>query len=309
MAKENEEFSFNDLNKLMNKTSKWGGLMSDGAGVSAITDYISTGNLTLNASLTGSMFKGVPANRSLEIFGPSGTAKTFLAMNIAAQAIKQGYSVIWYDSENAIESEQVSDWGIDLSKFRYEPTQTVQEFRTSITNVLDSMIEMKEKGTKIPKLLFVCDSVGNLATEKEIEDAKSGSDKVDFTKQKMMKSIFRILMSKMGIIGATFIFTNHCYSCVTDDTMVLMADGTEKSIKNINVGDLVKTLSGEKEVTDKVQYDNCSVYELEMEDGTTIKCTPNHKFLVQPEWSEDENDKCWKSAEEIVEGDIILSYK
>ena len=38
------DFSFSDLNKEMSKNSKWGGLMSDGAGVSAITDYIPVGN-------------------------------------------------------------------------------------------------------------------------------------------------------------------------------------------------------------------------------------------------------------------------
>ena len=36
MAKNAGEFSFSDLNKEMSKNSKWGGLMSDGAGVSEI---------------------------------------------------------------------------------------------------------------------------------------------------------------------------------------------------------------------------------------------------------------------------------
>lgn len=43
MAKQSGVFSFSDLNKEMSKNSKWGGLMSDGAGVSAITEYIPVG--------------------------------------------------------------------------------------------------------------------------------------------------------------------------------------------------------------------------------------------------------------------------
>ena len=43
------DFSFADLNKEMSKNSKWGGLMSDGAGVSAITEYIPVGNYACNS--------------------------------------------------------------------------------------------------------------------------------------------------------------------------------------------------------------------------------------------------------------------
>ena len=211
MAKNSGEFSFADINALMNKNSKWGVLMSDGSGVSEITEYIPTGNYILNAAFTGSLFQGIPNNRSVEIFGPSGTAKTYIMLNIARESQKKGYYVIWYDSENAIESSQVKKFGCDLTKFRYEPVQTVQEFRTSITTLVDTLIEEKEKGNKIPKLMIILDSAGNLATQKEIDDSKAGQEKQDMTRAKVMKSIFRILMSKMGIIGASFLFSNHCY--------------------------------------------------------------------------------------------------
>ena len=69
MAKQKGEFSFYDLNKEMSKNSKWGGLMSDGAGVSEITDYIPTGNYICNACLTGSVFGGAPNNRILCLSG------------------------------------------------------------------------------------------------------------------------------------------------------------------------------------------------------------------------------------------------
>jgi len=211
MAKKEGEFSFNDLNNLMTKTSQWGGLMSDGAGVSEITDYIPTGNYLLNACLTGSMFKGIPNNRSVAFSGESGVGKTYLLLNVAREAQKKGKFVIWYDSENAIDIHQINTFGIDPTKFRYEPVGTVQEFRTSITNVVDTLIEQKQSGNKIPEVIFILDSVGNLATQKEVDDAKSGSEKADMTRPKVIRSIFRILMSKLGIIGATFCFSNHTY--------------------------------------------------------------------------------------------------
>ena len=64
MAKNAGEFSFSDLNKEMSKNSKWGGLMSDGAGVSEITDYISTGNYACNACLFIRLSSTKPYNSS-----------------------------------------------------------------------------------------------------------------------------------------------------------------------------------------------------------------------------------------------------
>ena len=211
MAKNSGEFSFNDLNKEMSKNSKWGGLMSEGAGVSTITDYIPVGNYACNACLTGSIFGGIPNNRSICISGESGVGKTYLLLNIAREAQKKGVYVIWYDSENAIEQSQLLQFGVDPSKFRYEPVGTVQEFKTNITQTLDLLIDKKESGMTIPKVLFVLDSVGNLATQKEIDDAKSASDKADMTRAKQIRAIFRIVTSKMGIIGGTFAFSNHIY--------------------------------------------------------------------------------------------------
>lgn len=211
MAKQKGEFSFYDLNKEMSKNSKWGGLMSDGAGVSEITDYISTGNYICNACLTGSIFGGAPNNRILCLSGESGTGKTYILLNMAREAQKKGHFVVWYDSENAIEVSQLVQFGVDPSKFRYEPVGTVQDFKTSITQTLDILIEQKEEGNTIPKILFILDSVGNLATQKEIDDAKAASDKADMTRAKQIRAIFRIVAHKMGIVGATFAFSNHIY--------------------------------------------------------------------------------------------------
>ena len=205
------EFSFADLNKEISKNSKWGGLMSDGAGVSAITDYIPVGNYACNACLSGSIFGGIPNNRITGFSGASGVGKTYLLLNLAREAILKDYFVIWYDSENAIESKQLNQFNIDPTKFRYEPATSVEEFRTSITQIIDLLIEKKDSGMSIPKVLFILDSLGGLPSAKEIEDAKSGSDKADMTTAKKIRSIFRIISMKMGLIGATMALSNHVY--------------------------------------------------------------------------------------------------
>lgn len=212
MAKDKTEFSFDDLNKSMNSFSQYGGLIEDST-YSEINEYIHTGNYMLNACLSGKLLNGgFPCNRAIQLAGDSGSGKTYLLLNAAANAQKQGYYIIWYDSENAIDKNLVEKFGIDTHAFRYEIVTTVQEFRSNITNVLDTLIDAQNKGQSIPKVLFILDSAGNLATQKEIDDAKAGSEKADMTRAKVMKSIFRIVIAKMGIIKATFLFSNHTYS-------------------------------------------------------------------------------------------------
>ena len=205
-----KEFSFADLNKEMSKHSTYGETL-DKSTISEIDHYIPTGNFNLNACLTGSLFGGYPNNRAVALAGPSGTGKTYLILNAIKQAQQIGYSIVFYDSENAVDKALVEKFGIDASKFRYEPCNTVQEFRSSVTAITDVLIEQKAKGIALPKIMVVLDSAGNLATQKEIDDAKTGSSKADMTRAKLLKSTFRIIMTQFGICKIPFLFTNHTY--------------------------------------------------------------------------------------------------
>lgn len=208
MAKSN--FTFDDLNKELASLNPLGSIM-DQSNFSEVTEWIHTGNYHLNACVSGSLFRGWPNNRSCSVAGPSGTGKTFLTLNSVREAINMGYSVIYYDSEAAVDKEQMIKFGIDTTKVNYQPVNTVQDFRTSITTITQKMQDIKRKGGEIPKLMIILDSAGNLATQKEIDDAASGSDKADMTRSKVLKSIFRIIMTPMADLKIPFIFTNHTY--------------------------------------------------------------------------------------------------
>jgi RecA/RadA recombinase len=203
-------FTFDDLNKELSKISTYGDTL-DKSEVSQVDHYISTGNYALNAALTGSVFGGFPNNRSVALAGPSGTGKTYLILNAVREAQKLGYYIVYYDSENAVDKSLVEKFGVDPSKLRYEPCNTVQEFRSSVTNLTKTLLDAKKKGAELPKVLIVLDSAGNLATQKEIDDAASGSDKSDMTRARLLKSTFRILMTQMGLCKIPFLFTNHVY--------------------------------------------------------------------------------------------------
>ena len=220
-----KEFTFEELNKSLSKHSLYGETM-DKSTFSKIDEYIGSGNYLLNACLSGSLFGGIPNNRSVCFAGPSGTGKTFLLLNVIKQAQKQGYQIIFYDSETAVDIDVINKFGIDPTKFRYEPCNTIQEFRTSITNLINIINEQKRKGVETPKIMVCLDSLGNLASQKEIDDAMSGSDKADMTRAKTIKSLFRILGTQLAESKIPFVFTNHTYSGQSFIPVVTAGGGT-----------------------------------------------------------------------------------
>lgn len=210
MAKSKKQFTFDDLNAELSNINPLGSVMEQST-FSDVTEWIDTGNYHLNACVSGSLFGGWPNNRSCSIAGPSGTGKTFLILNSIREAINMGYNVVFYDSEAAVDKDLMKKFGIDTNKVNYQPTNTVQEFRTSVTTITKRMQEVKRSGGEVPKLMIILDSAGNLATAKEIEDARTGSEKSDMTRSKILKSIFRIIMTPLADLKIPFLFTNHTY--------------------------------------------------------------------------------------------------
>lgn len=210
MAKTKKQFTFNDLNDELSNLNPLGSVMEQST-FSDVTEWIDTGNFHLNACVSGSLFGGWPNNRSCSIAGPSGTGKTFLILNSIREAINMGYSIVFYDSEAAVDKDLMIKFGIDTAKVNYQPVNTVQDFRTSITTITGRMQEVKRSGGEVPKIMIILDSAGNLATAKEIDDARSGSEKSDMTRSKILKSIFRIIMTPMADLKIPFLFTNHTY--------------------------------------------------------------------------------------------------
>ena len=152
MAKK-KTFSFDDLNAELKEINPLGSVMEVST-FSEVTEWIDTGNYHLNACVSGSLFGGWPNNRSCSIAGPSGTGKTFLILNSIARAIDMGYSVVFYDSEAAVDRELMKKFGIDTNKVNYQPCNTVQDFRTSVTTITSKMQEVKRAGGEVPKIMI-----------------------------------------------------------------------------------------------------------------------------------------------------------
>lgn len=177
---------------------------------SEISDYISTGNYLFNAQISGSMFGGVANSRSLGLVGDPETGKTFICLNIAHNAAKQGYHVIWCDTEGALEKEDVEKFKIPTDNFRYQPIKTVEQFKIFMGNLI-KMKEEAEKDTSEPiKFIVFLDSMGMLNTEKEVGDLQNNKVTSDMgIKAKQLRALFRAITLDMTGAKIPLVVTNH----------------------------------------------------------------------------------------------------
>jgi RecA/RadA recombinase len=176
--------------------------------LSNVTDYVDTGCMVLNAIISGSLHGGVPMGRISGFSGPSAAGKTYIINKILANAQKKGMIPVIFDTEAAVDASSTTGVGLNNDQVKYVPVQTVEDCRNQISAFLDSVIESKMRD----KFIISIDSLGNLASQKEVDDAEKGKSATDMgTRAKGLKSMMRLLTFKAAQAGVTILFSNHTY--------------------------------------------------------------------------------------------------
>ncbi len=183
-----------------------------------VTEYFDTGCYILNAALSdGDIFKGLPMGKRIGISGPSGVAKSYFMLSIIKRflELKENSYAIIFETEGSTITEMCDTLGIDKDRILTLPVFTVEEFRTQAIRLLDD-IQLQQNEAKKNKEVSPCyiiglDSLGMLATSKETEDAKSGNEKQDMTRAKIVKSIFRLITLKLAMTKTPLLVANHTY--------------------------------------------------------------------------------------------------
>jgi RecA/RadA recombinase len=203
---------FGDLLKVAG--NEYASVVDDGVDAGDVSGFIGTGSYALNALLSGSIYGGAPANKVTALAGEPSTGKTFYAINIVRQFLADNPKafVFFFESESAISKEMMSDRGVDTKRVAILPVATIQEFRTQAIKILDKYLENKKENS--PPILFVLDSLGNLSTEKEVNDMSEGKDTRDMTRSQLIRGAFRVLTLKLGKAKAALIVTNHTYDVI-----------------------------------------------------------------------------------------------
>ena len=275
--------------------------------------YVDTGSYIFNALVSGSIFGGVSGNKITAIAGESSTGKTFFSLAVVKNFLDNnptGYC-LYFDTEAAITRSLLESRGIDTTRVVVVNVVTVEEFRGKALKAVDLYMK-KPEGERNP-CMFVLDSLGMLSTSKEINDALNDKEVRDMTKSQLIKGAFRMLTLKLGQAKIPMIVTNHTYDvigayvptkemgggCLVAGTKIQTVKGSVP-IESIQVGDKVRTMFGYSYVTDTFCFNDKEVFEMELEDGEIVKCSADHKFLVDTE-----NGYEWKKVIDLLPGDAI----
>lgn len=220
---QNEESGKSAKNSILSRLKKMNpdaSIISESA-FGDIKEWIPTGNYALNCQISGSLFKGIPSNRIIGISGPSGTGKTYLALNTAREAQRIGYHILYFDTEFAIDENHVSKFGIDTNEFTLIPEDVIHNVKHQIVEIFEAMKDAIKAKKDPGKFMIIIDSIGNLKTAKEDNDSKLGDHKRDMTRPSEIKSLFRTVTVPSGKLNVPILFVNHTY---TDTTAYVPTD-------------------------------------------------------------------------------------
>ena len=174
----------------------------------------------LNVALSGSVEGGLSPGVTI-LAGPSKHFKTSFALKIASAYMKQHEDAVmlFYDSEFGSPQSYFEMFGIDMERVLHCPITNIEELKFDITNQLE---EIK----KDDKVIIVVDSLGNLASKKEVEDALNEKAVADMTRAKQLKSVFRIITPHLSMKDIPFIGIAHTYDTQEMFSKKVVSGGT-----------------------------------------------------------------------------------
>jgi RecA/RadA recombinase len=158
-------------------------------------------NVALSGRIDGGLVPGL-----LMLAGPSKHFKSAFALMMAA-AYQKKYDdavVLFYDSEFGTPQSYFESFGIDLDRVLHTPITDVEQLKFDITTQLNQI----DKGEKV---VIIIDSIGNLASKKEVDDALDGKSVADMSRAKQLKSLFRIVTPHLNLKDIPLVCVNHTY--------------------------------------------------------------------------------------------------
>lgn len=173
-------------------------------------------NIALSGALTGGMKSG------LTIFaGPSKHFKSNMALTMVAAFMKKHEDAIclFYDSEFGITPEYLAAMGVNPDQVIHTPITSVEQIKIDMANQLKEV----KRGEKV---IVLIDSIGNMASKKEIEDAENEKTTADMTRAKAMKSLFRIITPYFSTKNIPCIAINHTIQTIEMFSKTVMTGGT-----------------------------------------------------------------------------------
>ena len=168
-------------------------------------DVISTSVPMVNVALSGDMDGGLSSGLTV-LAGPSKHFKTSFALLMGAAYLNEYEDAVmlFYDSEFGSPQNYFESFGIDTSRVLHTPITDVEQLKFDLVNQLEAI-------DRDDKVVIVIDSIGNLASKKELEDALNEKSVADMSRAKALKGLFRMVTPYLTMKNVPLLAVNHTY--------------------------------------------------------------------------------------------------
>ena len=168
-------------------------------------DMIPTSVPIVNVALSGSLSGGLTPGLTMWA-GPSKHFKTAFSLLMAKSYLDkyEDSALLFYDSEFGTPQSYFDSFGIDKDRVLHTPITDIEQLKFDIMQQLTNL-ERDER------VIIVIDSIGNLASKKEVEDALDQKSVADMSRAKQVKSLFRMVTPHLSLKNIPMVVVNHTY--------------------------------------------------------------------------------------------------
>jgi len=168
-------------------------------------DFTPTDVPMINVALSGSVDGGLSSGL-IVLAGPSKHFKTSFALLMASAYLKKHKDAVmlFYDSEFGSPQAYFKQFDIDTSRVLHTPITNVEELKFDLIGQLDNL-DRKDN------VIVVIDSIGNLASKKEMEDTMNEKSVADMSRAKALKGLFRMTTPYLAMKNIPLLAVNHTY--------------------------------------------------------------------------------------------------
>tara|TARA_Y100000389_G_scaffold164920_1_gene168845 strand:- start:1193 stop:2230 length:1038 start_codon:yes stop_codon:yes gene_type:complete len=183
-------------------------------------DMIQTDVPMINVALSGSVDGGLAPGLTV-LAGPSKHFKTSFGLIMASAYLKKypDAVLLFYDSEFGSPQSYFKQFEIDTNRVLHTPITNVEELKFDIIGQMEGL-------DRDDKVVIVIDSVGNLASKKELDDAINEKSVADMSRAKALKGLFRMCTPYLNMKNIPLIAVNHTYQEIGLFPKAIVSGGT-----------------------------------------------------------------------------------
>jgi len=174
----------------------------------------------LNVALGGELAGGVSAGLTI-LAGVSKTFKSALTLYCMKAYLDKHSDVIgiFYDTEMGITNDYMQQFGIDTDRVVHITVDHVEQLKFDMTKKLDEI----KRGDRV---FFMIDSIGQISSKKEVDDAVDEKSVADMTRAKALRSFFRLVTIQLAKKNLPCIAVNHVYQTQEMFSKTVVGGGT-----------------------------------------------------------------------------------